>query len=86
MTKERYLNMMIGMLEVEKMLYADEKSGFISCHPGPNHPYVHLREREFRMYFGKEYYVDDEDPCYLIAHYNGVEFICISDLPETMKR
>lgn len=86
MTKEKYLNMIIGVLEVEKLLYNEEETGFISCHPYPNHPYVHLREREFRMYFGQDYYVDAEDPYCLISHYNGVEFICISDLPETMKR
>lgn len=86
MTKEKYLNMMIGMLEVEKLLYNEEESGFIACCPYPSHPYVHINEREFRMFFGSEYTVDPTDRCRLTAKYNGVEFVCITNRPETMKR
>lgn len=82
MTKERYLNMMIGMLEVAKMLYNDEESGFIALNPYASRAEVHLREREFRMFFGKNYTVDEDDPCRISTIYNGTRFFTLTDKPE----
>lgn len=82
MTKEKYLNMMIGVLEVAKMLYADEKSGFIAINPYEGRAGVQLREKEFRLFFGDNYTVDLADPCRITKNYNGTEFFTLTDKPE----
>ena len=82
MTKEKYLNMMIGCLEIEKMLYDDDDSGFIATCPYPGRSGVQLREKEFRMFFGKNYTVDTWDRCEIKTIYNGVEFFTMTDIPE----
>ena len=74
--------MMIGCLEVEKMLYDDDDSGFIATSPYPGHSGVQLREKEFRMFFGKNYTVDTWDRCRIKTIYNGVEFFAMTDIPE----
>lgn len=82
MRKEKYLNMMIGILEIAKMLYADENSGFIAINPYEGRAGVQLREKEFRIFFGKNYVVDDQDRCRIKTQYNGVEFFTLTDVPE----
>lgn len=82
MTKEKYLNMMIGVLEIAKMLYADENSGFIGINPYAGRSGVQLREREFRIFFGNDYKVDLEDPCRISTNYNGTQFFTLTDSPE----